>query len=75
MRDNLTSLLSGIWLLLQFGKDCGDISDEEITRIKTATLTAATGVAELQMSVDQEAPDADRFIEFLRSSLAMGAAH
>ena len=75
MRDNLASLLSGIWLLLQFGKDRGDISDEEITRIKTATLTAATGVAELQMSVDQEASDADRFIEFLRSSLAMGDAH
>ena len=38
MRDNLASLLSGIWLLLQFGKDRGHISDEEITRIKTATL-------------------------------------
>lgn len=75
MRDNLASLLSGIWLLLQFGKDCGHISDEEITRIKTATLTAANGVAELQMSVDQESSDADRFIKFLRSSLAMGDAH
>ena len=75
MRDNLASLLSGIWLLLQFGKDRGHISDEEITRIKTATLTAATGVAELQMSVDQESSDADRFIKFLRSSLAMGDAH
>ena len=75
MRDNLASLLSGIWLLLQFGKDRGDISDEEITRIKTATLTATIGVAELQMSVDQEASDADQFIEFLRSCLAMGIAH
>ena len=75
MRDNLASLLSGIWPLLQFGKDRGDISDEEITRIKTATLTATTGVAELQMSVDQEASDADQFIEFLRSCLAMGIAH
>jgi hypothetical protein len=75
MRDNLTSLMSGIWLLLQFGKERGDISDGEIAKFKTATLNAATKVAELQMSVDREASDADRFIEFLRSSLAMGAAH
>ena len=75
MRDNLASLMSGIWLLLQFGKEHGDISDEEIAKFKAATLNAATKVAELQMSVDQEASDADRFIEYLRSSIAMGAAH
>jgi len=75
MRDNLTSLMSGIWLLLQFGKERGDISDEEIVKFKAATLNAATKVAELQMSVDQEASDADRFIEYLRSSIGMGDAH
>jgi hypothetical protein len=75
MRDNLASLTSGIWLLLQFGKERGDISDEEIQKFKAATLNAATKVAEFQMSVDQEASEADRFIEYLRSSIAMGAAH
>ena len=75
MPDNLASLTSGIWLLLQFGKERGDISDEEIQKFKAATLNAATKVAELQMSVDQEASEADRFIEYLRSSIAMGAAH
>jgi len=75
MRDNLTSIMSGIWLLLQFGKERGDISDEEIAKFKAATLNAATKVAELQMSVDQEASDADRFIEYLRSSITIGDAH
>ena len=75
MRDNLASLTSGIWLLLQFGKERGDISDEEIQKFKAATLNAATKVAEFQMNVDQEASEADRFIEYLRSSIAMGAAH
>ena len=75
MRDNLTSIMSGIWLLLQFGKERGDISDEEIAKFKAATLNAATKVAELQMSVDQEASDADRFIEYLSTSIAMGDAH
>ena len=67
--------MSGIWLVLQFGKERGDISDEEIVKFKAATLNAATKVAELQMSVDQEASDADRFIEYLRSSIGMGDAH
>jgi hypothetical protein len=75
MRDNLASLMSGIWLLLQFGKECSGLTEEEIFKVKASTLNAATKVAELQISVDREASDADRFIEFLRSSLAMGAAH
>tara|TARA_B110000503_G_scaffold11889_1_gene16033 strand:- start:114 stop:743 length:630 start_codon:yes stop_codon:yes gene_type:complete len=75
MRDNLASLMSGIWLLLKFGKERGKISDAEIAKFKAATLNAATKVAEFQMSVDQEASEADRFIEYLRSSIAMGAAH
>ena len=75
MRDNLASLMSGIWLLLQFGKERGDISEGEIATFKVAILNAATKVAELQMNVDREASDVDRFIELLRSSLAMGAVH
>ena len=75
MRDNLASLMSGIWLLLKFGKERGKISDAEIAKFKAATLNAAAKVAEFQMSVDQEASEADRFIEYLRSSIAMGAAH
>ena len=75
MRDNLASLMSGVWLLLQFGKELCDFSEGEITRLKSATLNAANKVAELQITADKEASDADRFIELLRSSLAMGAAH
>ena len=75
MRDNLASLLSGIWLLLQFGKERGNVSYEEIEKFKSAALSAANKVADLQITVDQEASDVDRFIELLRSSLAMGAAH
>ena len=75
MRDNLASLMSGIWLLLQFGKELCDFSESEITRLKSATLNAANKVAELQITADKEASDADRFIELLRSSLIMGAAH
>ena len=75
MRDNLASLMCGMWLLLKFGREHGDISDRDVTRFKSATLSAASKVAELQIEVDQEASDTDRFIELLRSSLAMGAAH
>lgn len=75
MRDNLASLMSGFWLLLQFGKELCDFSEGEITRLKSATLNAAKKVAELQITADREASDTDRFIELLRSSLAMGAAH
>ena len=75
MRDNLASLMSGVWLLLQFGKEICDFSEGEITRLKSATLNAANKIAELQITADKEASDADRFIELLRSSLAMGAGH
>ena len=75
MRDNLASLMSGIWLLLEFGKELCDFSEGDITRLKSATLNAANKVAELQITADKEASDADRFIELLRSSLIMGAAH
>ena len=75
MRDNLASLMTGVWLLLQFGKELCDFSEGDITRLKSATLNAANKVAELQITADKEASDADRFIELLRSSLAMGAAH
>ena len=75
MRDNLASLMSGVWLLLQFGKELCDFSEGDITRLKSATLNAANKVAELQITADKEASDADRFIELLRSSLIMGAAH
>ena len=75
MRDNLASLMSGVWLLLQFGKELCDFSEGEITRLKSATLNAANKIAELQITADKEASDADRFIELLRSSLAMGAGH
>ena len=75
MRDNLASLMSGVWLLLQFGKEMCDLSEGDITRFKSATLNSANKVAELQITADKEASEADRFIELLRSSLAMGAAH
>ncbi len=75
MRDNLASLMSGVWLLLQFGKELCDFSEGDITRLKSATLNAANKVADLQITADKEASDADRFIELLRSSLIMGAAH
>ena len=75
MRNNLASLMSGVWLLLQFAKELCDFSEGDITRLKSATLNAANKVAELQITADKEASDADRFIELLRSSLAMGAAH
>ena len=68
MRDNLASLMSGVWLLLQFAKELCDFSEGDITRLKSATLNAANKVAELQITADKEASDADRFIELLRSS-------
>ena len=75
MRDNLASLICGMWLFLQFGREHGGISERHVTRFKSATLSAANKVAQLQIIVDREASDTDRFLELLRSSLAMGAAH
>ena len=75
MRDNLATLLSGLWLLLEFGKEHGILSDENIAHFKSKALNAAQDLAHLQVSVDQDGSEAERYIQFLKSALAMGRAH
>ena len=75
MRDNLATLLSGLWFLLEFGKEQNILSDENITHFKSKALSAAQNLAQLQVSVDQDGSEAERYIQFLKSALTMGLAH
>ena len=74
-KDNLATLLSGLWLLLEFGREHGILSDENIKHFKLKALSAAQDLAHLQVSVDQDGSEADRYIQFLKSALTMGRAH
>jgi hypothetical protein len=75
MRDNLATLLSGLWLLLEFGKEQNILSDENIKHFKSKALSAAQDLAHLQVSVDQDGSEAERFITLLQSALSMSRAH
>ena len=74
-KDNLATLLSGLWLLLEFGKEQNILSDENITHFKSKALSAAQDLAHLQVSVDQDGSEAERFISLLQSTLSMRRAH
>ncbi|MDC0541435.1 DNA primase, partial [Paracoccaceae bacterium] len=75
MRDNLATLLSGLWLLLEFGKEQAILSDQKIQHCKAQAKNAVHKLANLQVIVDKEASEAERFIQLLQSVLVMGRAH
>ena len=75
MRDNLATLLSGLWLLLEFGKERAILSDQKIQHCKAKAKNAAHNLANFQVIVDKEASEAERFIQLLQSVLVMGRAH
>ena len=63
MPDNLATLLSGLGLLLEFGREQAILSDQKIQHCKTTATNAAQKLANLQVIVDKEASEAERVNE------------
>ena len=75
MGDNLSTSLSGLWLLLEFANERASFSDAKVQQLKSKAISAAQNLAQLQVSVDQEGSEAERFVALLQSSLSMCRAH
>ena len=75
MGDNLSTSLSGLWLLLKFANERASLSNAKVQQLKSKAISAAQNLAQLQVSVDQEGSEAERFIKYLQSALSMGRAH
>ena len=74
-RNNLATLLSGLWLLFEFGLERKCIKPEEVARFKKMGVASAQAMAKFQDVVDKEASDAERFVDLLQSALGAGKAH
>ena len=75
MRDNLATALSGLWLLLEFANKRASLSDGKVQQFKVKAVSAAQNLAQLQVSIDQEGSEAERFVALLQSALGMCRAH
>jgi hypothetical protein len=75
MGDNLATSLSGLWLLLEFTNERASLSDGKVQQLKLKAVSAAQNLAQLQVSVDQEGSEAERFVTLLQSALGMCRAH
>jgi hypothetical protein len=75
MGDNLATSLSGLWLLLEFANERASLSGGKVQQLKSKAISAAQNLAQLQVSVDQEGSEAERFVALLQSALSMCRAH
>ena len=75
MKDNLSNLLSGLWLFLEFGRECNNLPDIRIQQLKISAFNTVKKLSQQQAIVNQEGSIAERFIELLQDVLTMGKAH
>lgn len=73
--DNLANLLCGLKIFLLWAKSEKLIGNEFEESVLNTALSSATQLAKAQAAADNEASDAQRYIELLRSALQTGRAH
>ena len=74
-QDNLANLLTGLRVFLDFAEDAGEMSSSKVQEFMDSATDAARSLAAMQASIDQEASDAQRFIEYIRVAVSSGKAH
>ena len=74
-QDNLANLLTGLRVFLDFAEDTAEISSSKVQEFMDSATNAARNLAAMQASIDQEASDAQRFLELIRVAVSSGKAH
>lgn len=73
--DNLANLICGLKVFLLWAKSEKLIDEEFDESVLKTALSSAKQLAKAQAAADNEASDAQRYIELLRSALQTGRAH
>ena len=74
-QDNLANLLTGLRVFLDFAEDAGEMSSSKVQEFMDSATDAARSLGAMQANIDQEASDAQRFIELIRVAVSSGKAH
>ena len=74
-RDNLSQMLAGLWIYLQYAIDVGIMNLEAADIFKLQAIETVLALSRIQAGVDKDASDAERFVKVLQSALSMGSCH
>jgi hypothetical protein len=74
-QDNLANLLTGLRVFLDFAEDAGEMSSSKVQEFMDSATDAARSLGAMQANIDQEASDAQRFLELIRVAVSSGKAH
>ena len=74
-QDNLSQMLVGLWIYLQYSIEVGTMNLETANNFKLQAIKTALALSQIQASVDKDASDAERFVKLLQSALSMGSCH
>jgi hypothetical protein len=74
-RDNLSQMLAGLWIYLQYAVDVGVMHLEAADISKLQAIKTVLALSQIQAGVDKDASDAERFVKILQSALSMGSCH
>ena len=74
-RDNLSQMLTGLWIYLQYAVDVGVMHLEAADIFKLQAIKTVLALSQIQAGVDKDASDAERFVKILQSALSMGSCH
>jgi hypothetical protein len=74
-RDNLSQMLAGLWIYLQYTVDVGVMHPEAADIFKLQAIKTVLALSQIQAGVDKDASDAERFVKILQSALSMGSCH
>ena len=74
-RDNLSQMLTGLWIYLQYAVDVGVMHLEAADIFKLQAIKTVLALSQIQAGVDKDASDAERFVKVLQSALSMGSCH
>jgi hypothetical protein len=74
-RDNLSQVLVGLWIYLKYAIDVGLMDSANADGFKSKAIKTALALSKIQVGVDKDASDAERFIKLLQSALSMGSCH
>ena len=73
--DNLSQMLAGLWIYLQYAIDAGIMHSEAADIFKLQAIKTVLALSQIQAGVDKDASDAERFVKVLQSALSMGSCH
>ena len=74
-RDNLSQMLVGMWIYLQYAIDVGIMNLEAADIFKLQAIKTVLALSQIQAGVDKDSSDAERFVKVLQSALSMGSCH